>query len=1360
MATGSIGDLNAPVLFIGESAIAGGYKPVSKIYQGANVPTLGASYGSTMDGTPFYSNNDKTLYILDRNGNIAMDFTGNIEGNTISGVTINALTASFVSGSNTVSAPTGSFGQINVSNIAFTGLTEGRVTLVGPSGSLVDSGSLNYDGSQLGITGSIKLNDTAYIYNDGQLYIEDTTNGLYLNAGNSYLNFNNGGYTNLRSDQNGIDIEASGGGQLWLWADSADVWIGSYDNSTLHLNNDSGEGNVNVLNGDGNVLNVYGDMVQTGSIYTTKILGTGSLYLQPDQNDGRLFEIYNTTGVTGNDIHIKGNADYNYFGGDINYLKLDDASGYVTLIGDNGVTISSNVGNVAISSYDGSTLFLNTDGGEGDINIGNYGNSIYGYTNTTDFLATNYAQLRSSGSYLWVESIGSHVHNDNNGVAGFTARPNSIIEATGSLHIYGDTQISGNTSVTGSLVVSAGAAFIDQGVVSQNSNVLLTSGSNLIIQDGGNANIAGDVYITGSEAVDYIYGYTQQWNYLALNGSVSGTPNVELGSTSNISLWAEGGTINVTGSIKVTNDLIVEQNMFVSGNIYQTGSFYTQGDIVLSGSINIGDNIGVDTINFQGEVSSSILPKVNNAFDLGGPSNYWHDLYVSGTAHIGVLEASSISLSGITVFNDLQVSGSIYNFTLTPTDVVFVDADQRLTGSAAFTYAYDGDYGDNVLTAPIIRASNDGNGTNFLIGNDMWLGDVNEGNATRFMGNENNEIAKIYLGSNSTDNYLYANYGDVSLSANNSLYLQSQNNNVNISSYDGNILYLNNDGGEGDVYVLNGGGNQLHIYGDVYQTSGHTINTDRLVGVTNASNIIDLNDIVLGNLGLFSNNDVNVSGSNIYISGSSSSKIGQLDNTGFFYTSENYAEMYGQGGLDVYSDGGNLWVYNNNGDVDISSYGGTLQLNTDGDEGDVYVLNGSNNLHVNGPSAFTGSVSIDGDTNIINNHTLTVDGEGNFHTNVYITGNTYSDNFVGLSYNTNSLHLNGGTFGAPDVELTSLGNISLFSEGGRGAAAAINMTGSVHITNDLDVSGSIYAGVISNYNGDINGGGIYIDSVSYSEISYNNEENYLYVANDGLYAETNIGTNQFISNAGDTTITANNGYHVNINGGGINLNGATSVTGAFTVSSGSMTSLGGDLYVSGNLQVLGSQTNVNLESHTVNIGDNIILVNAYSPFQRYAGLAAFDSGSSGVSGSLLWDSLNDYWMFVSSSNQTSKLVGTTAGTYGSEASLTSGTFPIADGANNIGDSLLTYTGTTLALNINKFTVDSETGNTHISGNVTVDMGGDDNGEGSSWVTFRNSDNVLGFVDSTDTFAETTQLLGYDAGDGTLKFSSVIDGGQY
>ena len=210
-----------------------------------------------------------------------------------------------------------------------------------------------------------------------------------------------------------------------------------------------------------------------------------------------------------------------------------------------------------------------------------------------------------------------------------------------------------------------------------------------------------------------------------------------------------------------------------------------------------------------------------------------------------------------------------------------------------------------------------------------------------------------------------------------------------------------------------------------------------------------------------------------------------------------------------------------------------------------------------------------------------------------------------------------------------------------------------------------------------------------------------------------------------------------------------------------MTSLGGDLYVSGNLQVLGSSTEVHLQSQTIELDDNIIRLNAYSPFQRYAGFEVIDSGSTGESGSMVWDSQNDYWMFVSSSGQSSKFVGTTAGTYGSETSLTSGTFPIASGNNTIGDSLLTYSGTTLAFNNNKFTIDSTNGNTAVYGNVTLSYsGGTDSGSYSSYIVFRNDDDVLGFVGSNDTTNVTDRLLGYNSTTGILEFSSLIDGGTY
>ena len=52
------------------------------------------------------------------------------------------------------------------------------------------------------------------------------------------------------------------------------------------------------------------------------------------------------------------------------------------------------------------------------------------------------------------------------------------------------------------------------------------------------------------------------------------------------------------------------------------------------------------------------------------------------------------------------------------------------------------------------------------------------------------------------------------------------------------------------------------------------------------------------------------------------------------------------------------------------------------------------------------------------------------------------------------------------------------------------------------------------------------------------------------------------------------------------------------------------------------------------------------------------------------------------------------------------------------------------------------------------------GSATSAIVFRNSSNGLGYVSTTDSQEVTTQLLGYKSSDGSLTFSSVIDGGVY
>jgi hypothetical protein len=88
-----------------------------------------------------------------------------------------------------------------------------------------------------------------------------------------------------------------------------------------------------VVAGAGGLLTNYsgltfdnGNLNVSGAIEVTNIQGTGSLYLKPDLDDPRLFEIYNSISPSGyTDIHFVGNADLNFFGDDINYLKIDQS---------------------------------------------------------------------------------------------------------------------------------------------------------------------------------------------------------------------------------------------------------------------------------------------------------------------------------------------------------------------------------------------------------------------------------------------------------------------------------------------------------------------------------------------------------------------------------------------------------------------------------------------------------------------------------------------------------------------------------------------------------------------------------------------------------------------------------------------------------------------------------------------------------------------------------------------------------------------------------------------------------------------------------------------------------------------------
>jgi hypothetical protein len=84
--------------------------------------------------------------------------------------------------------------------------------------------------------------------------------------------------------------------------------------------------------------------------------------------------------------------------------------------------------------------------------------------------------------------------------------------------------------------------------------------------------------------------------------------------------------------------------------------------------------------------------------------------------------------------------------------------------------------------------------------------------------------------------------------------------------------------------------------------------------------------------------------------------------------------------------------------------------------------------------------------------------------------------------------------------------------------------------------------------------------------------------------------------------------------------------------------VGKDAYVSGtlylnDLTVYGTQSVNYITSSQLDIADNIITVNTSTPAIRFGGIAVRDSGSlgTGLTGSLLWDSQNNHWVYTNPS---------------------------------------------------------------------------------------------------------------------------------
>ena len=144
----------------------------------------------------------------------------------------------------------------------------------------------------------------------------------------------------------------------------------------------------------------------------------------------------------------------------------------------------------------------------------------------------------------------------------------------------------------------------------------------------------------------------------------------------------------------------------------------------------------------------------------------------------------------------------------------------------------------------------------------------------------------------------------------------------------------------------------------------------------------------------------------------------------------------------------------------------------------------------------------------------------------------------------------------------------------------------------------------------------------------------------------------------------------------------------------------GSMFISGDLVVQGSSSLQNITASAVSIGTNIVQLNVATPAVRFAGLQVIDSGSTAMTASLYWDSVNNHWVYQRESGAVyggGMLIAgpRNLGALGDEVGMTSNRLAMGIGGDHISSSQVYVDNTGVSI----------PGNLEVTGSLTAALTG-------------------------------------------------------
>ena len=375
-----------------------------------------------------------------------------------------------------------------------------------------------------------------------------------------------------------------------------------------------------------------GPLTITGSLHSSDIKGTGSLFLQPNQGDARFVEIYNTSPT---DTHITASGGQIFLGDDQTYVKVDNYGSVerIDVVAGNELVVSSSIVNLSGSLHQSGTFYPDV--------IDWISSSILQSTGSY-ILTTNVSGVTQYDSYQNVASELQQYINTGSlpaglvsgssqiSYTGITDVPAGIISGSGQINnlgyaITGSNTFTGRQTILNDLEINSPSpigTFVS--IISTGTTSFLLDSPLTQFQSNGEMLFQNTISSTGSSDINF---RTRNGGDITFNtfnsGSVAITGSLILSGSAGPELDVKGDVI-ITGSVILSGSAGVELD--VKGDQNNTGS------VNISGSLNVVGPVGLNLLQPN--------PFKQNLTILGGVNHF-----TSSTTLNNYLNAVTTSLS-------------------------------------------------------------------------------------------------------------------------------------------------------------------------------------------------------------------------------------------------------------------------------------------------------------------------------------------------------------------------------------------------------------------------------------------------------------------------------------------------------------------------------------------------------------------------------------------------------------------------------------------------------------------------------------------------------------------------------------------